>query len=226
MAGAEGASRGRIFVWDVPIRLFHWSIVGLIAFSWWSATSFHMDWHRWSGLAVCGLLVFRILWGLVGTSTARFATFVRGPGAAWAYLRGRHPATIGHNPLGSWSVVALLLVLVTQVVSGLFAVDIDGIESGPLSDRIDFDQGRIAAAIHHLGWTALMILIALHVATILVYLLIKRRNLTGAMLTGYQRGRGAAGEQGAIRAPRWRLVAVIAVAAIAAWWVANGLRLG
>src|SRR5690348_13361440 len=111
----------RQYVWDFPTRAFHWLLVALIGFCWWSAETDHMDWHSLAGLAVCGLLIFRILWGIFGTSTARFAQFVKGPRAIWSYLRpGEGPprvAPIGHNPLGGWSVVALLLVLATQTVS-------------------------------------------------------------------------------------------------------------
>ena len=78
----------RRYVWDAPTRLFHWGIAGLVGFSWWSAENGHMDWHYKSGLVVAGLLVFRILWGFVGSDTARFAQFLRGPVAVRAYLRG------------------------------------------------------------------------------------------------------------------------------------------
>jgi cytochrome b len=136
-------------VWDLPIRVIHWALVGLIGFSWYSAAAGQMEWHRWSGYGVTALIVFRLIWGFAGSSTARFASFVRGPaavGAALAKLGERRPASgIGHNPLGGWSVLALLLVLATQVISGLFAVDIDGLESGPLSDRVSFETGRAFA---------------------------------------------------------------------------------
>src|SRR5688572_21899245 len=97
-------------VWDVPTRLFHWLLVLLIAFSWWSADSRRMDWHRYSGYAVLGLLAFRILWGFAGSSTARFAGFVRSPAATLRYLRGEK-AGVGHNPLAAWSVLAMLGLL-------------------------------------------------------------------------------------------------------------------
>lgn len=220
--------RARRFVWDLPTRLFHWLLVALIAFSWWSERSFHMDWHGVSGVVLLGLLIFRLLWGLFGASTARFGQFVKGPRTVWAYLRpsgeGVRAATIGHNPLGGWSVVALLLVLVTIVVSGLFAVDVDGIESGPLSVFVDFDQGRTAAAIHHFCWNLLLALIVVHVAAILFYLVVKRRNLTWTMITGSERTTQTDGE-GAVPGSRWRLLAILAVAAAIAWWVDHGFRL-
>src|SRR3954447_13725279 len=94
-------------VWDLPVRLVHWLLAALIAFSWWSVHNHHTDWHIWSGCAILTLLIFRVLWGFFGSSTARFASFVRGPKTVLAYLRGQWSG-IGHTPLGGISVVALL----------------------------------------------------------------------------------------------------------------------
>lgn len=214
----------RQYVWDVPTRLFHWLLVGLIGFSWWSAEMRYMDWHLISGLTVCALLVFRILWGAFGTATARFSQFVKGPRAISAYLRSSDAETpVGHNPLGALSVIALLLVLAVMVITGLFAVDIDGIDSGPLSYLVDFDQGRTAADIHHLSFTALQILVALHVLAILFYLVRRKRNLTWTMITGSEplgEGEGRPVD----RVHPWRLAVAIAVAAGVAWWIAGGAQ--
>ena len=113
-------------IWDLPIRLFHWVLVGLIAFSWWSAEYHYDDLHIWSGIAVLTLLIFRFLWGVFGSSTARFASFVRGPRAVFGYLRGQWRG-IGHNPLGALSVIALLGLVTVQTVLGLIASDEDGL---------------------------------------------------------------------------------------------------
>ncbi|HEX7929290.1 MAG TPA: cytochrome b/b6 domain-containing protein, partial [Sphingomicrobium sp.] len=113
-------------IWDLPVRLFHWVLVGLIAFAWWSAEYHYDDLHIWSGIAVLTLLIFRILWGFFGSSTARFANFVRGPRAVFGYLRGDWRG-VGHNPLGALSVVALLGLVSLQVGLGLFASDEDGL---------------------------------------------------------------------------------------------------
>lgn len=214
----------RQFVWDVPTRLFHWLMVGLVGFSWWSAETHHMDWHQLSGLTVCGLLVFRILWGFWGASTARFGQFVRGPRAVWSYLRGRGAHTVGHNPLGALSVVALLLALGVQIASGLLAVDIDGIESGPLSHLVDFEQGRLAARAHAVSFTIVQGLVALHVLAILFYLVVRRRNLTGVMITGFEKVR-AASLPPVTRARWWSLALAVAAAGLVAWWVAKGAPL-
>ena len=184
MAG-RGSDTTHIAVWDVPTRLFHWLLAGLIVFAWWSAEYHHLDWHKMAGSGVAGLLVFRLWWGLFGGSTARFSDFLRGPKTIWVYLSGKDAkGSIGHNPLGALSVVALLLTTLTVVVAGLFAVDTDGLESGPLAYLVDYDSGQLASKIHGYGFEALEILIGLHIAAILFYGLIKRQPLIAAMLHG------------------------------------------
>lgn len=207
----------RQFVWDLPVRLFHWALVVLIGFSWWSAENYHMDWHRLSGQAVLFLIAFRLIWGLVGSDTARFAYFLKCPRAIRAYLADKQaPASVGHNPLGGWSVVAMLAILGMQVVSGLFAVDIDGIESGPLSHLVDFDQGRLASAIHGVCFTVLQALIVLHVLAVLFYLVVRRRNLIGPMVTG---STAAQAPMTMRRAGPLALVVALSLSAALAWWL-------
>lgn len=211
-----------IRVWDLPIRLFHWLLVGLFAFSWWSAENGVMDWHRLSGLTILGLLVFRIVWGIIGSNTARFAAFVKSPAQAIAYIKGAPDKTAGHNALGGYSVIALLALMLAQVVSGLFAVDVDGLESGPLSYLISFDQGRVASELHEVSFNLLMALIGLHVLAILYYRFIRRRNLVTPMITGRDSELDA-DTAGLIPAPLWRLLPALAIAAALAWWVSKGL---
>jgi cytochrome b len=174
----------RIHVWDWPTRLVHWLLVALVFFSWGSAEYHHMDLHRYSGYTVLGLLVFRLYWGIFGSDTARFANFVKGPRAIANYLRSSTAHFVGHNPLGALSVVALLALLLTQVAFGLFAVDTDGLESGPLSYLVSFDAGRIAAKVHGGVFNVLLGLIVLHIVAILFYLIFKRNNLVAPMITG------------------------------------------
>lgn len=171
-------------VWDLPTRVVHWLFVIGLGVSWWTAETGRMEWHRWSGYTLLALVLFRLYWGFVGGSTARFGNFVRGPRAILAYLRGASRDSIGHNPLGALSVLALLGLLLLQIVLGLFAVDVDGIESGPLSLYVSFETGRVCAEWHDVVFNVLLALVALHVVAVLYYLLFKRRNLIGAMLTG------------------------------------------
>jgi cytochrome b len=180
-----GGGTTRIAVWDLPTRLFHWLLAGLIVFAWWSADGDHLAWHKMAGSSIAGLLVFRLWWGLFGGSTARFSDFLRGPKTVLAYLSGEDKTgRIGHNPLGALSVIALLLNTLVIVVAGLFAVDTDGLESGPLSNLVDFDGGRLASKIHGYGFKSLEILIGLHLVAILFYTFVKRQPLVPAMVHG------------------------------------------
>lgn len=223
MAAPEAGVRAKL--WDAPVRIVHWSLVVLIAFSWWASED-HLNWHRWSGYTILGLVVFRILWGFAGGGAARFSSFVKGPGQALAYARTlpeRAPSNVpGHNPLGGWSVVALLAALAVQVATGLFAVDIDAFEGGPLSHLVSFQTGRAIAEIHELSFRVIQALVVLHVAAVLFYLVYKRTNLIGAMITGR---RTFPQDPGLADAPLWRLAAVMAFAAAFAWFASKGFRL-
>lgn len=175
----------RVRIWDAPVRLIHWSMVALVALSWWTAENNDLEWHRYSGYALLGLLVFRVYWGFFGSGTARFANFVKGPRTVWSYLRGTSTdATPGHNPLGAVSVIVLLLLLIAQVTLGLFTVDVDGIESGPLSHLVSFDAGRACAEVHENLFNVLLAFIGLHIAAVLYYLLFRRHNLIASMIHG------------------------------------------
>lgn len=213
-------ARDALRVWDMPTRAFHWLLAVAIGFSWWSAETGAMDWHRRSGLVVLGLVAFRLGWGFFGGSTARFARFARGPRAVIAYVRGGGGGAPGHNPLGGWSVLLMLGLVVAQVGAGLFSVDVDGIESGPLSDRVSFDAGRQAAHIHHLVFDVLLAAIALHVGAIAVYAL-RGRNLVRPMLTGANPQLDpAAAPLAPARRPAFFLLA--GAAAALAWWIGRG----
>ena len=217
-------------IWDGPTRVVHWLLVALLLFSWWSADDY-LTWHRWSGYAIIGLLVFRLYWGFAGGEASRFAHFVKGPGAVLAYARTlgrREPSTtVGHNPLGALSVLAILASVLAQVGTGLFVVDIDGFEGGPLSFMVSFETGRRMADIHELSFRVLQALVALHLAAIAFYAVWKRTNLAGGMVTGRRTLPGDAGLAQAplFRAPLWRLVAGIALAATATWAVSKGFWL-
>ena len=214
----------RVRLWDAPVRLVHWLLVALIAFSWWAAED-HLNWHRWSGYAVIGLVLFRLYWGFAGGGAARFASFVKGPRATLAYLatvpkRGTSDVP-GHNPLGALSILAILAVLVAVLVTGLYAVDIDAFEGGPLSDRVSFETGREIAEWHEIVFRGLQALVVLHVAAVLFYLLWKRTDLLGPMITGR---RVLPSDPGLAGAPLWRLAVGVVLAGAITWFVAKGLR--
>lgn len=170
-------------VWDLPTRLFHWLLVALVAFSWWSGKNDRIDLHVWSGIAILTLLVFRLLWGFFGSSTARFANFVRGPRAVFDYLRGAWRG-IGHSPLGALSVLALLGALAVQVSLGLFSSDEDGLVSGPLASFVSLDASEEIADLHDDFFDIVLVFIGIHVAAVIFYRLFLGKKLTGAMISG------------------------------------------
>lgn len=171
-------------IWDLPTRLFHWLLVALIAFSWWAAEYGETDLHIWSGIAVLSLLIFRLLWGFFGSSTARFSNFIRGPKTVRAYLRDAASwKRAGHNPLGALSVIALLGLVAAQVGLGLIATDEDGFYEGPLAHFVSIDVSDAARELHEQLFNVLLAFIALHVAAI-VYYRFKGKHLFTPMITG------------------------------------------
>jgi cytochrome b len=177
-------SRTRVRVWDVPTRLAHWLMVLGVAASWWTGKAGRMEWHRWSGYLLLGVVLFRLYWGFFGGSTARFRAFLRGPRVIAGYLRGSWSIEPGHNPLGALSVLALLALLAVQITLGLFSIDVDGIESGPLSLYVSFEAGRQAAEWHDQLFDVLLWFIALHIAAIAYYTVVRKEKLTSAMFHG------------------------------------------
>ncbi len=207
-------------VWDGATRAVHWLLVVLLGVSWWTASHHRMDYHRYSGYAMLGVLVFRLYWGFFGSTTARFTHFVKGPRSIWRYLRFRTlPVTPGHNPLGALSVLALLGLLLAQVILGLFSVDVDGLESGPLSHWVSFETGREFARLHRSGFGLLKMLVLLHVGAVGFYWIVKRDNLIRPMITGHK-GWGHGPLPHIAFAPRWHAVLGITLAALLVWYIA------
>jgi cytochrome b len=217
---APVGAQPRVHVWDGFTRLVHWLLVVLMGASWWTARHHHMDYHRYSGYALLGVLIFRLYWGVFGSTTARFAHFVKGPRSIWRYVRskGRHVVP-GHNPLGALSVLALLGLLLAQVTLGLFCVDVDGLESGPLSNWVTFETGRECSRLHLLGFDVLKAFIVLHLAAVAFYWLFKRDNLIWPMITG-SKGWSHGPAPHIEFAPRWHALFGIALAAVLVWYIA------
>jgi cytochrome b len=208
-------------VWDLPTRLFHWTLVALMIVQWLTAEeSSTMGYHVWGGYAVLALVLFRLIWGFVGSETARFSDFVRGPDAALEYvralLRGETPHYLGHNPLGAWSIVAMLVLLLVQAGTGLFAND-DILIEGPLYAWVSKDTSDWLTTIHKLNFNLLLLVIAVHLSAVLFYLLVKRENLIHPMLSG----RKHLPPERLHSAPRivspWLGLAVLVGAGIAVW---------
>ena len=206
-------------VWDGPTRLFHWALAGLVVFSYVSIRLNWLDWHMRSGEAILALLIFRLAWGVVGSQTARFSSFLRSPLVALRHLAGftrRAPDTqVGHNAAGGWMVLALLAVLLVQAVSGLLANDTDAFVGGPLSRHLSDAAGTTALAVHRISFTVIEIVVALHVLAVIAYAVVKRHDLVRPMITGKKR------LPATTRAPRMAsplLAAAIALAAAALVW--------
>ena len=216
----------RAKLWDGPTRIVHWALVILIGFAWWCVKANQTEWHLWAGYGILGLIIFRLIWGFSGSASARFTSFVKGPSATLVYAKTLSKRSAvdmpGHNPLGGWSVVAILAAILTQAVTGLFSVDVDGLESGPLSDRVSFEAGRLFSKWHDLSFTAIKVLVVLHLSAIAFYALYKRANLITPMITGYK----SFETDPKLRfAPLWRALLGAAAAAAVTWWVMKGLRL-
>jgi cytochrome b len=173
-----------ILVWDLPTRLFHWLLVALMvaAFVTGQLGGDLIQWHGRLGLAIIGLLAFRLVWGFVGSTYARFASFMPRPAALVAYLRGRWRGP-GHNPMGALSVYGLLTVVAIQATTGLFAND-DIAFQGPLAALVDGTTSQFLTSIHRLNVSLLLALVGLHLAAILFYTWVKRESLVPPMITG------------------------------------------
>ncbi|MCX8475947.1 MAG: cytochrome b/b6 domain-containing protein [Sphingomonas sp.] len=173
-------------LWDLPVRLVHWGFALLLPAMWATAEFGQMPVHRVLGYVALGLLLFRLYWGVAGSSTARFASFVRGPGAVIRYLRAGVPV-VGHNPLGALSVIALLGLLGLQIGLGLFAQDSDGLFAGPLAALVGYETSDAATEWHETVFNILLGFVVLHIAAVLFYLVVRRDNLVRPMVTGRKR---------------------------------------
>lgn len=200
------------YVWDWSTRLFHWALVILVSISMY--TGFvggfeEMDWHMLSGYGILALILFRIVWGIVGSRNARFASFVRGPGPVIDYVRNLRssPPGVGHSPLAALSVVTILLSLLLQATTGLFAND-DIFLEGPLTHLVSDDTSDFLTYVHDVNRWVLVGLIALHIMAIVFYQLIRRENLVMPMITGWKKGVDAPPAQN-----RW-LTAVVTAAVV------------
>lgn len=208
----------QVLVWDLPTRIFHWLLAAAVAglvLSGQIGGNF-MDWHGRFGIAVIGLLAFRLVWGLAGPTYARFTQFFPTPGKILAYLRGEWRG-LGHNPLGALSVFGLLAVLALQAATGLFAND-DIAFNGPLYPLAGKGLSDRLAGIHKLSAKLVYGLVALHIGAIVFYARVKKNNLVRPMLTG--RTETDDGEPARGGGPL--ALAVALALAVGAAWAASG----
>ena len=225
-AGDTEAPQYRL-VWDLPVRVVHWTLV--LAFIGAYVTDRagvkYFKYHTWCGYAVIVLASFRILWGVVGTRHARFSNFLRGPVATVRYavsvLKGAGPAQVGHNPLGAWMVVIVLIALLAQAIAGLFGND-EIFNFGPLYGYVSDARSLALTSFHRRSFYWLLGLVVLHVLAVAAHWVLKKQNLVRPMVTGYKPAPEVPPEL-AIRGSRLPLAAaiLIALAAALAWVVVH-----
>jgi len=179
--------KDKLLIWDLPLRLFHWAFSVTIIGCW--ATnelgSEYIDLHMTLGYVAMGLVLFRVLWGLVGTKHSRFASFIPTPAKIANYLKRGQVESAGHNPLGSLMVFAMLILVLLQAGSGLF-VDDEIFTTGPYFNALGGDIDKLMATIHHNAFDFIMIAIALHIAAVVFYQWGKRQDIIKPMITGYK----------------------------------------
>ena len=230
MNKTPGDRQGRsVRIWDPATRLFHWALVILVAFNIYTGSVgglWEMDLHMLSGQAILTLVLFRVVWGLIGSRHSRFADFVQGPAAVVGYLRGlRRGQDIlvrGHNPLGGWSVVAMLASLLVQATTGLFSND-DIFTEGPLAKTVSKATSDTLTWVHNVNSKVLFVLIGMHLIAVFGYLIVKHDNLIRPMITGRKTLPPEAPPDNVSGDPPfaspWRAAVILACAAGLVWWV-------
>jgi cytochrome b len=219
----------QIQVWDLPIRLFHWSLVASVFYSWFSVDVLeNMEHHFYAGYTVITLLLFRLVWGFIGSSYARFRSFIFTPKEIIEYAKhlfststpNETAYTHGHNPLGSVSVIAMLLVLLTQAGLGLFSSD--DYYFGPLSGLVDTSTMGWLSQLHSLNSNVVFGIISLHITAIAYYKFRKNQGLTKTMITGRRSLLGSGVHEQTMR-PGQNLIAVIVLimCILTVYWLAT-----
>jgi cytochrome b len=224
----------RVKVWDVPTRLFHWLLViltiGVFITGFWASDQTFaafvsgslgvspIELHGQLGLAIAGLLVFRLVWGVIGSTYARFNQFVPGPARVFAYLRGQWHG-LGHNPLGAFSVLGMLALMLFQVVSGLVADD-DISFAGPLRALVSQSTADWFTGMHKLNAWLIAGLVSLHTLSVIFYAVVKKNNLLFPMFTGYKTV-----DDPSLKSAHgggWLSFILAVLVAVAVVWIANG----
>jgi cytochrome b len=206
-------------IWDLPVRIFHWTLAAAIiaAFATNRLGVSYFKYHVWCGYAVIVLVLFRIAWGFVGTRHALFRNFVRGPAATARYallvLGGRKPHYAGHNPLGAWMVLLLLIAVGLQAALGLFGND-DIFNVGPLAGYVSKETSLQLTSLHRRLFYVIMAAIALHVAAVIAHHVFAGEKLVQAMITG-RKPKEALAESDAIASSRSWLAALVTAAVTA-----------
>jgi cytochrome b len=213
-------------VWDLPLRLFHWSLALLVTFSLYTGINGgfrEMDYHMMSGYGILTLVIFRVIWGIIGSTHSRFRSFIN-LSELIPYTRrlaNRHQASIpGHNPLGALSIIAMLLVLGTQATTGLFAND-DIFLEGPLVHLVDDTTSDRLTTVHHFCAKALYVLIGLHLTAIIFHELYQKDRLVLPMISGYKKGLPALSNQHSFKREYAYASVLLATCVGFVYWLVN-----
>ena len=215
----EVATRRMIQVWDLHTRIFHWSLVGLFVFLIVSGDLGDdlIEWHFYAGYLLSGLLVFRLIWGIVGSEHSRFISFIRHPLHTIKYLKrmfqGKAEHHYGHNPAGGMMVVVLLVLLSIQVASGLVTTD-DVIWDGPFYSAVSDDLAELGSMLHHQVQNLLQLLVVLHIAAIIFHRFKYKDALVPAMIHGKKPDQG-----GAVSVSNAGVMASVVALTLSAGWV-------
>jgi cytochrome b len=204
-------------VWDLPTRVFHWLLVLSIIGSYVTAKLGLMPWHLRLGFLMIGMLIFRIIWGLIGPRHARFSNFIKGPSSILQYLKGGI-RSVGHNPLGAGMVVLMLLLLVLQVTTGLFSTD-DIAYTGPYFPSVSHDWAEKLTGIHHKNFNFILGAIVLHLAAILYYTFVKKEPLVPAMFHGHKPAGHVPLHEAIASSQLWKALVVIVIACGCVYWL-------
>lgn len=219
---SQTPSAARILVWDLPTRLFHWTLLMLVVAAWGTAENDWMDYHKLAGFGILALLLFRIVWGFVGSTHSRFADFIHRPATTLSYAKdmkaGKPSEYVGHNPLGGWMIAGLLLILLAQAGSGLFASD-DIMTDGPLRHWVADGTASLLTKIHEINFYFLASLVALHIGAILAYRFLKGENLVLAMLTGRKAMHKASCAPKT--SPLWLAALALSATTAMVWWIST-----
>ena len=212
-------AKHKVGIWDMPVRVTHWSLALIVPAMWFTAENSLWYWHTRLGHVLLALLIFRVLWGFLGTDTARFVRFVKGPRAVLSYVRGDHhpQRTIGHSPLGALAVIGLLGVIGAQVGMGLFAGDPYDGATGPLNALVGVGTADWITDTHE--WFVYVVagMVGLHLSAIAIYVGVKKQNLLAPMVAG--EGEAEEGVEGNSRASFARFAICAGAAIGVAVWV-------
>lgn len=208
-------------LWDAPTRLFHWALPVLLAALWYTAQDLTtLGWHMQMGYVLLTLLLFRIAWGFWGSRSARFSAFVTDPGTAARYAaylaRGHMHRSFGHNPLGGWSVLLMLGLLLVQALTGLFADD-EIFTQGPLAGWVSRDTRAWLTGIHHANFNLILALVAVHVVAVILHGVLKGDDLVRPMITGRKPMPTDRDVEEVRFVGPWRALALLALCAVLVW---------